>query len=247
MTVRLFKMRIDVYLSNNAIVSSRTEAKHFINEGAVSVNGVVVKKASFDVDGSEDIRVDKSVKEFISRGGIKLKCAIMQFGINVDERLCLDVGASSGGFTDCLLKFGAKHVIAVDSGSGQISDSLRRDTRVTVFENYNARYMKQDDFEYVPELVVMDVSFISATYIIPAVFDVIADGGDFICLIKPQFEVGRAGLGKGGIVKDSKIRDQAVKKVIDFAHDIGFDLREIVQSSIRGGDGNIEFLAHFVK
>ena len=240
-------MRIDVYLSNSGIVSSRTEAKNFIDEGAVSVNGIIVKKASFDVDGSEDITVDKSVKEFVSRGGVKLKGAISHFGIDVNDRLCIDVGASSGGFTDCLLKCGAKHVIAVDSGSGQLSDSIRRDERVTSIEGYNARYMKPEDFAYTPNLSVMDVSFISATYIIPAVFSVLDDGSDFVCLIKPQFEVGRSGLGKGGIVKDSKIRDAAVKKVLDFALDVGFEVKGIIQSPIRGGDGNIEFLAHFVK
>ena len=246
-TIHLFKMRIDVYLSNSGMVSSRTEAKRFIDEGAVSVNGVIIKKASFDVDGNEDILVDKSVKEFVSRGGIKLKNAIMQFKVDVKNKLCIDIGASSGGFTDCLLQFGAKHVIAVDSGSGQLADTIRNDARVTVFENYNARYMKPGDFEYIPELAVMDVSFISATYIIPAIFDILKDGGDFICLIKPQFEVGRSGLGKGGIVKDSKVRDSAVKKVTEFARSVGFDVKEIVQSSIKGGDGNIEFLTHFVK
>lgn len=246
-TIRLKKMRIDVYLSNSGIVSSRTEAKNFIDEGAVSVNGVIVKKASFDVDGSEDITVDKSVKEFVSRGGLKLKAALRQFNIDVKDRLCLDVGASSGGFTDCLLQCGAKHVIAVDSGSGQLTDSIRCDERVTSIESYNARYMKREDFAYTPDLAVMDVSFISATYIIPAVFDVLNDGSDFVCLIKPQFEVGRSGIGKGGIVKDSKIRDSAVKKVLGFAVDIGFEVKGIIQSPIRGGDGNIEFLAHFVK
>ena len=247
MTVLLFKMRIDVYLSNNGVVSSRTEAKRFIDEGAVTVNGALVKKASFDVDGSEEIVVDRAVKEFVSRGGIKLKGALMQFGIEVKDKLCLDVGASSGGFTDCLLQFGAEHVIAVDSGSGQLAEVIRADKRVTSIENYNARYMKSEDFAYAPELAVMDVSFISATYIIPAVFDVLRDGGEFVCLIKPQFEVGRSGLGKGGIVKDSKVRDSAVKKVLDFARDVGFDVRGTMQSSIKGGDGNIEFLAHFIK
>ncbi len=240
-------MRIDVYLCNNGLVSSRTEAKRFIDEGAVTVNGTLVKKASYDVDGSEEISVDKTVKEFVSRGGIKLKGALLEFGVNVKDRLCIDIGASSGGFTDCLLQFGAKHVIAVDSGSGQLMESIRLDSRVTSIENYNARYMKSDDLEYAPDLAVMDVSFISATYIIPAVFDILSEGGEFVCLIKPQFEVGRSGLGKGGIVKDSKVRDAAVKKVIDFAKEVGFDVKRTVQSSIKGGDGNIEFLAHFVK
>lgn len=240
-------MRIDVYLAENGLVASRTEAKRFVDEGAVFVNGKQINKASFDVDGTENITVDKSVKEFVSRGGLKLKGALSEFCVSAEGRLCLDVGASSGGFTDCLLKAGATHVIAVDSGSGQLAESLRRDERVTVFENYNARYMKKEDFEYSPDLAVMDVSFISATYIIPSVYEVLTEGGEFVCLIKPQFEVGRSGLGKGGIVKDSKARDLAVKKVVDFAVSTGFVVKGTVQSSIKGGDGNIEFLAHFVK
>lgn len=240
-------MRIDVYLSENGIVNSRTEAKRFIDEGAVYVNGKQITKPSYDVDGNENITVDKTVKEFVSRGGLKLKGALSEFSVSAEGRLCIDVGASSGGFTDCLLQSGAVHVLAVDSGSGQLAESLRRDERVTVFENYNARYMKREDFEYTPDLAVMDVSFISATYIIPSIYDVLADNGEFICLIKPQFEVGRSGLGKGGIVKDSKARDLAVKKVVDFAVNTGFEVRGVVQSSIKGGDGNIEFLAHFVK
>ena len=240
-------MRIDVYLAENGLVASRTEAKRFIDEGAVCVNGKQITKASFDVDGSEEITLDRSVKEFVSRGGLKLKGAISEFGILVDGRRCLDVGASSGGFTDCLLKHGAAHVIAVDSGSGQLAEPIRGDERVTVFENYNARYMKREDLEYAPQLAVMDVSFISATYIMPAVYDVLDEGGEFICLIKPQFEVGRSGLGKGGIVKDSKMRDLAVKKVLDFAISCGFAVKGTIQSPIKGGDGNVEFLAHFVK
>ena len=247
MTVHSFKMRIDIYLAEAGLVSSRTEAKRFIDEGAVSVNGKQVIKPSFNVNGDEEIAVDRSVKEFVSRGGIKLKGALLEFGVSADGRLCLDVGASSGGFTDCLLKSGAKHVIAVDSGSGQLNQAIRQDERVTVFENYNARYMRREDFDYSPELAVMDVSFISATYIIPAVYDVLTDGGEFICLIKPQFEVGRSNLGKGGIVKDSKIRLLALKKVTDFAEECGFKLLGTVQSPIKGGDGNIEFLAYFVK
>lgn len=247
MTVHSFKMRIDIYLAEAGLVSSRTEAKRFIDEGAVSVNGKQVSKPSFNVNGGEEIAVDRSVKEFVSRGGIKLKGALLEFGVSADGRLCLDVGASSGGFTDCLLKSGAKHVIAVDSGSGQLNQAIRQDERVTVFENYNARYMRREDFDYSPELAVMDVSFISATYIIPAVYDVLTDGGEFICLIKPQFEVGRSNLDKGGIVKDSKIRLLALKKVTDFAEECGFKLLGTVQSPIKGGDGNIEFLAYFVK
>ena len=241
-------MRLDVYLAESGILSSRTEAKRFIDEGAVYVDGHQVMKAAFDVAGLEDkVFVDRSLKQYVSRGGIKLKGALEAFGVNAMGRQCLDVGASSGGFTDCLLQEGAVHVISVDSGSGQLAQSLRRDARVTFIENYNARYMSREDLEYSPDLAVMDVSFISATYIIPAVYDVLADNGEFICLIKPQFEVGRQGIGKGGIVKDAKLRDTAVKKVLNFATETGFANLNLIQSPIKGGDGNIEFLAHFVK
>lgn len=241
-------MRIDVYLADAGILGSRTEAKRFIDEGAVFVDGKPISKPSFDVTGLEDkIFVDRSVKQYVSRGGVKLKGALLAFGISCNDRLCLDIGASSGGFTDCLLKEGARHVIAIDSGSGQMAEILRRDKRVTVVENYNARYMAREDLEYVPDLAVMDVSFISATYIIPSVYDVLREGGEFICLIKPQFEVGRVGVGKGGIVKDNKLRDHAVTKVTDFAKERGFYLKSLIQSPIKGGDGNIEFLAHFIK
>ena len=246
-TVRLFRMRIDVYLFEKGIASSRTEAKRFIEDGCVIVDGKQILKPSFDVSGQEKIDVVKINSDFVSRGGYKLKAAITEFGIDVTGKLCLDVGASSGGFTDCLLQNGAAHVIAVDSGSGQLANSIRLSERVTVFENYNARYMKSDDFRYAPDLVVMDVSFISATYIIPAIYSVISQGGEFICLIKPQFEVGRQGIGKGGIVKDQRARDLAVKKVVDFATACGFDCRGIITSPIKGGDGNVEYLAHFVK
>ena len=240
-------MRLDAYLADSLFVDSRTDAKNFILSGAVSVNGKVVKKPAFDVDGSEDISVDKSSKRYVSRGGLKLEGALDSFKISVTDSLALDVGASSGGFTDCLLKSGAKHVIAVDSGSGQMVESLRKDKRVTVIENYNARYMSIEDFEYRPSLVVMDVSFISAKLIIPAISSVIEPGGIFICLIKPQFEVGRSGLNKKGIVKNEVLRKAAVDDVVSFADSCGFELRGLIESPIVGGDGNIEYLAYFIK
>jgi 23S rRNA (cytidine1920-2'-O)/16S rRNA (cytidine1409-2'-O)-methyltransferase len=241
-------MRIDVFLTENGLTASRTEAKTLILAGAVAVGGKVIDKPSFDFNGDLlEIKIDKSSKKYAGRGGLKLEGAIKEFSIDIKDRLAIDIGASTGGFTDCLLQNGAKHVIAVDSGSGQLADFLRVDSRVTVFENYNARYMKPDDFEYSPNLAVMDVSFISAIYIIPAVYDVLSDTADFICLIKPQFEVGRSALGKGGIVKNEKIRAGAVAKVTDFAKCCGFSVIAIAESSIRGGDGNVEYLAHFRK
>ena len=240
-------MRLDVYLVESSLVDSRTDAKNFILAGAVCVDGKVVKKPAYNISGGESVTVDKSGKRFVSRGGLKLDAALDSFGIEVKGALALDVGASSGGFTDCLLKRGASHVIAVDSGSGQIVDSLRADPRVTVIENYNARYMSAGDFEYIPTLVVMDVSFISAKLIIPAVSSILSDGGIFVCLIKPQFEVGRGGLNKKGIVKNPSLRAEAVNDVVSFAICSGFESLKLIESPIVGGDGNIEYLAYFKK
>lgn len=241
-------MRIDVFLFENGLADSRTEAKRLVLSGAVTASGKVISKPSYDYNASaSELSVDKSVIKYASRGGFKLEGALSDFGIDPTGRIAIDVGASSGGFTDCLLQNGAKHVIAVDSGSGQIADFLRNSDNVTVLENFNARYMKPSDFEFTPSLAVMDVSFISATYIIPAVYDVLSDNSDFICLIKPQFEVGKASLGKGGIVKDKKALDFAKSKVSDFAKEIGFKHIKTIESPIKGGDGNTEYLAYFRK
>ncbi len=241
-------MRIDVYLAECGLAHSRTEAKSLIAEGSVFIGNVPVTKPSFEVDGHEEqIRVECSEPRFVSRGGIKLAGALSSFKVDVVGKRCIDVGASSGGFTDCVLREGAAHVIAVDSGSGQLAERLRCDSRVSVYEGYNARYMKREDFDYVPDLAVMDVSFISVTHILPSLYDVLADRAELVCLIKPQFEVGRAYIGKGGIVKDDKARARAVDGVVQFARGIGFDLRGVIVSPIKGGDGNIEFLAYFTK
>jgi len=244
----LVPMRLDQYLAECGSLSSRSEAKRLISEGAVYIDDKQITKPAFDVSGLEDrIFVDMSRREYVSRGGIKLAGAIRGFGIDCSGKSCLDIGASSGGFTDCLLKNGAARVIAVDSGEGQLVASIANDARVISKEHFNARYMTGDDLDYMPELVVMDVSFISATYIIPAISTVTESGAEFICLIKPQFEVGRAGLGKGGIVKDDRLRAEAVDKVVACCREYGFVLKEIITSPIKGGDGNIEFLAYFIK
>ena len=239
-------MRLDVFLSDNGLVESRTDAKKFILGGFVSVNGKVISKPAFEVVGDEEIFVDKSSKKYVSRGGLKLEAALDEFSVDPSGRVAIDIGASSGGFTDCLLQRGAEKVYAVDSGVGQIAVHLRSDARVCVYENYNARYMESSHFEIQPTLAVMDVSFISATLIIPAVKSILGSGGDFICLIKPQFEVGKGGLGKGGIVKDASLRKKAVEKVLESASACGFDVIKVIESPIVGGSGNIEYLAHFI-
>lgn len=229
------------------MAASRTEAKAFVESGAVTVNGKVVTKPSFSVLDTDEVELDRSSKKYASRGGFKLEFALDSFKVCVVGKRCLDIGASSGGFTDCLLLRGAERVIAVDSGSGQMVERLRADGRVEVIENFNARYMKPSDLSFSPSLAVMDVSFISATHIIPAVFECLSLGGEFVCLIKPQFEVGRANIGKGGIVKDEKARMSAVRTVVDFAKRVGFIHLGTVTSPITGTDGNIEYLAYFRK
>ena len=238
-------MRLDAFLFERGLCASRTEAKNFILNGAASVNGKVIKKPSYEVCGDEEIILDRSSKKYVSRGGLKLEGAIEHFDICVKGVRAIDIGASSGGFTDCLLQRGASHVIAVDSGTMQLSSVLRDDVRVTVLENFNARYMAPLDFEYVPDFAVMDVSFISSTLIIPAIANILSADGRFVCLIKPQFEVGRSGLGKGGIVKSSALRREAVDKVVGSAEAVGFETVGVMESPIVGGDGNVEFLAYF--
>ena len=230
-------MRLDVFIAESGLAKSRTDAKNFILGGHVRVDGKMVVKPSLEVSPEERVEVDTSSKKYVSRGGLKLEAALDAFMIDPRGKRCIDVGASSGGFTDCLLQRGAASVVAVDSGSGQMAESLRRDSRVVTVENYNARYMKGEDVGGDFELAVMDVSFISATYIIGALRGVLVAGADFVLLVKPQFEVGRASLGKGGIVKDEKARLSALKKVVDFAGENGF--------SVLGSIKSPEFLVHF--
>ena len=240
--------RLDVYLTEKGLSRSRSEAKALISGGCVIVDGKVITKPAYEV--SEDTlgaSVDRSGIKYASRGGLKLEGALEKFHVDVKGRKCLDVGASSGGFTDCLLQHGACAVIAVDSGRDQLAENLKNDARVINIEGYNARAIKREDLPFVPSLAVMDVSFISVTLILGALYEVLEDNGELVCLIKPQFEVGRSGIGKGGIVKDDKLRQGAVNRVVEFACSLGFTHLNTTVSPITGGDGNIEFLAHFKK
>ena len=239
-------MRLDVFLAERGLAPSRSRARTMIEAGDVSVNGTPVLRPSFAVEGDEDIKVTDSLR-YVGRGGLKLEAALEAFSLSPEGKVALDVGASSGGFTDCLLQHGASYVFAVDSGSGQLSPKLQADARVESRENCNARYLKQADFSPVPTLAVMDVSFISQTLIHPALADVLQDGGELITLIKPQFEAGRAAVGRGGIVKSEKDRTLAIERVVSSAEACGFKSRGVIPSPIRGGDGNIEFLAYFIK
>ena len=239
-------MRLDLYLASSGLAKSRSYAGELIKKGLVTVDGKVVTKPSFAVDG-ENVRVSGEIHPFVGRGGMKLEGALSAFAIDVTDLTVIDVGASTGGFTDCVLKRGASRVIAVDSGHGQLDPSLVNDKRVINMEGFNARDISPETIGEFCDMAVCDLSFISQTYIIDNVYSVLKDGGIFITLIKPQFECGKEALSKGGIVRDKKQHRKAVEKVLGFAEKVGFTAVDIIRSPIEGGDGNEEFLACFKK
>lgn len=241
-------MRADIYLFKYGHTKSRQSAKLLIEAGGVKIDGSAVNKPSLEIDDTNKHKVEiLGAPRFVSRGGEKLSFALDSFDISVRGMLAIDVGASTGGFTDCLLQSGAKLVYAVDSGHGQLDVSLREDERVVCIEKYNARLMRSGDFPQPFDIAVMDVSFISQTYIHKGIFDVLKDNGDFVSLIKPQFECGRGALNNRGIVKDPADRLNAIVRVIESARTCGFSCAGVVRSAIDGGDGNAEYLAHFIK
>ena len=242
-------MRIDLYLFTSGHAKSRTAAQAMIAEGRVFFDGVPVKKASFDLpESSQDlIEIRSGGCRYVSRGGLKLEAALQHFSIDVSSLCALDVGASTGGFTDCLLQHGASKVYAVDSGRAQFDPALSKDPRVVLRESCNARFLTAKDFADRIDFAVMDVSFISQILLFPALSSVLPNGAEMVTLIKPQFEVGRSGVGRGGIVRSEDLRKSAVLRVCEAASGYGFQTVGTIQSPIQGGDGNIEFLAYFRK
>ena len=239
-------MRIDRYLAENGLAVSRAKAQEILKSGAVTVNGRAVCKPSFEVaDGDEIQLLPTDVTRYVSRGGRKLEAALDAFSLSPEGLVALDVGASSGGFTDCLLQRGAAFVYAVDAGSDQLHPTLRADARVLSMENQNARVLSPAMCARIPHFCVMDVSFISQTLILPAILSVMTEGGTLSSLVKPQFELGRAALNKSGIVRSEKDAKRALNEVCAFAKTLGYRLLGTIPSPIRGGDGNLEFLAAF--
>jgi 23S rRNA (cytidine1920-2'-O)/16S rRNA (cytidine1409-2'-O)-methyltransferase len=221
-----------------------------VMSGIVLVNEQRVEKSSDTISADAEIRIkggDDPTSRYVGRGGLKLETALREFQIDVANLNCLDVGASTGGFTDCLLQHGAHRVVSVDVGHNQIDWRLRTDPRVEVREGINARYLKPGDFDTEFDLIVMDVSFISATKILPALVTLLKEKARLILLIKPQFEVGRGEVGKGGIVRDPEKHARVVAEVNSAAGELGLVLRNVVESPIRGADGNVEFLALYEK
>ena len=238
-------MRIDLFLTSNGFADSRQRAKVLISGSCVSVNGKLVTKPSYDVTETDKIEVSGDPIGYVSRGALKLKAAFEEFNLSACGKIAIDIGASTGGFTEYLLEQGVNKVYAVDSGINQLSEKLRNDSRVVSMEKYNARSLQKSDFADEIEIAVMDVSFISQTLIIPSLAGVIAKRAVFVSLIKPQFEAGREAIGKGGIVKNPASRAAAVHKVVECAKANGFDLYGLTVSPIKGGDGNTEYLACF--
>jgi len=247
MKMKIRKRRLDRLLVERGLFESRERAQGLILAGQVLVNDQKIDKAGALVSEDAEIRILGEQMPYVGRGGLKLEAALREFKIEVSGKSALDVGASTGGFTDCLLQHGCQKVYAVDVGYGQLAWKLRQDPRVVAIDRVNIRDI---DPALVPERVdiaVIDVSFISLDKVIPSAVQFLKPGSDIIALIKPQFEVGRALVGKGGIVRDEAARAAAVEKVVAFFKEAGLDVKGVIPSPITGQDGNVEFLIHAVK
>lgn len=239
-------MRLDQYLVTNEIIKSRERAKEHIKNGDIKVNGTVVTKPAHDISASDKVDFTGEKLKYVGRGGLKLEKAVSCFGIELEGKICLDVGASTGGFTDCMLQNGAAYVYAVDVGSDQLDESLRSDTRVRNMEKTNIVDAKIADFSPLPNFISADVSFISLKHIIPKITEFLfsSNNGEAVLLIKPQFEAGKKNIGKNGIVKDRKVHVAVINDIISFCAVNGLAVKGITYSPVSGGDGNIEYLLY---
>ena len=241
------KERIDVLLVEKGFFESREKAKASIMAGIVYVDEQKIDKAGEEVSIDAKIEVRGNVCPYVSRGGLKLEKAINSFGVNLKDKVCMDIGASTGGFTDCMLQNGAKKVFSVDVGYGQFAWKLRQDERVVCMERTNIRYVTEEQIGEKLDFASIDVSFISLTKVLPVAFSLLKDDGEVVALIKPQFEAGREQVGKKGVVRDSKVHKEVIEKVIAFSRNIGFGVKNLSFSPIKGPEGNIEFLLYLGK
>ncbi|MBT1076848.1 TlyA family RNA methyltransferase [Geobacter grbiciae] len=239
--------RLDKLLVDRGLVQSRERARALIMAGQVVVNDHLADKAGTQVPLDADIRLKGEDIPFVSRGGLKLARALDEFGLDVSDMVAIDVGASTGGFTDCLLQRGARKVYAVDVGYGQLAWKLRQDPRVVNLEKTNIRYLEPDALPEVPDLAVIDASFISLDKVLPSTLRLIRDGGAVVALIKPQFEVGKGEVGKGGVVRDEGKHREVVDNVVALAESLDLQVGGITESPILGPKGNREFLIHLIK
>jgi 23S rRNA (cytidine1920-2'-O)/16S rRNA (cytidine1409-2'-O)-methyltransferase len=235
------KIRLDNLITQKGLAESRQKAQGMIMAGIVRVDGRKVDKSGTLISLEAEVTVKGKTCPYVSRGGIKLQGALDEFQIQVEGSVALDIGASTGGFTDCLLQYGATRVYAVDVGYGQIDWKLRCDKRVVVCDRTNARYLSTDNFEEMIDLIVIDVSFISLTKILPATVGILTDEGEILALVKPQFEVGRSEVGKKGVVRDPQKHKSAIESVINAAEGLGYSCCGIARSPITGPKGNVEF------
>ncbi len=240
------KLRLDKLLLDKGLLESREKAKALILEGNVMVNGIVIDKAGALVNPDDAVTV-KNKMPYVSRGGLKLEHAIKEFEIDVNDKIAMDVGASTGGFTDCLLQYGAKKVYAIDVGYGQFSWKLRNDKRVLLLEKTNIRYFEKDKIPDAIDIATIDVSFISLMTVMPKVLEFLAEHGEIVALIKPQFEVGRKDVGKGGVVKDEGKRLEAIERIKTKSEKMGLEVKGTTASPIKGPKGNVEYLIYLKK
>jgi 23S rRNA (cytidine1920-2'-O)/16S rRNA (cytidine1409-2'-O)-methyltransferase len=238
------RRRVDVELVRRGLVASRAEAQDAVRAGRVLVRGAPATKVTTLVGGDEPLALTGPARRFVSRGGEKLEAGLDAFRVDPAGRDCLDAGASTGGFTDCLLRRGARHVVAVDVGHGQLAWQLRTDPRVTVLERTNVRDLRSRDLPFVPSLVVADLSFISLRLVLATLVDLVEAAADLVLLVKPQFEAGRELVGSGGVVRDPAVWREAIAAVAEAATQAGAGVLGIVASPITGPAGNVEFLLH---
>ncbi len=240
----MVKERLDVLLVERGIASSRERARAMIMEGNVLVSGVPLTKAGMMVDTDSSLELKGGDIPYVSRGGLKLEAALAHFGLDIRDAVAMDVGSSTGGFTDCMLQKGARRVYCVDVGYGQLSWSLRNDQRVVLLERTNIRHLERERVPEVIDLVTIDVSFISLRKVMPRVMEFIGENGRILALVKPQFEVGRGEVGKGGIVRDEEKRTGAVNSIREFAQGLGLKTLGVFQSPVPGQKGNIEYFLY---
>ena len=241
-------MRLDVYMCERGMCESRERAKSLIKDGQVFVNDKQCAKPSMTVNPDDDkCEIRGEVLKYVSRGGLKLEKAINEFSIVLTDRICIDIGASTGGFTDCMLQNGAKRVFSIDVGSDQLADKLKQDSRVVNMEKTNIRTLTCEKLGHKADFASIDVSFISLKLVLPVVYDLLTDSGELVCLIKPQFEAGRENIGKKGVVKDKRVHKKVCTDVISYAMKSGFCPVALSFSPIKGPEGNIEYLLYLSK
>jgi len=241
------KQRLDVYLFENGFAESREKAKAIIMSGNVYINNQKADKAGDNVSDGDEVEVRGKTNPFVSRGGLKLDKAIKVFGVSLENKVCVDIGASTGGFTDCMLQNGAKKVFCIDVGYGQLAWKLRCDPRVVNMERTNIRYVTTDQIGEKLDFASIDVSFISLKLVLPVAKELTGDNGEILCLIKPQFEAGREKVGKKGVVRDINVHLEVAETVVAFAESIGLYPKALDYSPVRGPEGNIEYLLYLSK